>query len=118
MTSFARLRTAPNRGPPVRLRGGGLSFADMAIDGPRAVWRFIARSGKRVGVTIGGLVLVIAGVIMLVTPGPGILVVVLGLALLATEYAWAERALDKIRERSKVALARARRSLRRRPRAE
>lgn len=88
----------------------------MAIDGPRAVLRFLTRSGKRLAVTIGGVVLVILGVVLLVTPGPGILVVLLGLALLSTEYAWAERMLDKIRERSKGAYERARRTFGRPPR--
>ena len=90
----------------------------MAIDGPRAVWRFIARGGKRVGVTVAGLVLVTLGVVMLITPGPGILVVVLGLAVLATEYAWAERMLDKVKTRSRSAYERARRGLGRRPREQ
>ncbi|HEX9823643.1 MAG TPA: PGPGW domain-containing protein [Actinomycetota bacterium] len=88
----------------------------MAIDGPRAVLRFIARGGKRVAVTIAGVSVVVLGLVLLVTPGPGILVVILGLALLATEYAWAERMLDKIRQRSKDAYDRARRRFRRSPR--
>jgi uncharacterized protein (TIGR02611 family) len=41
---------------------------------------------------LGGLVLV-AGVIMIPYPGPGWLVVFAGLAILATEFAWAERVL-------------------------
>ena len=36
-----------------------------------------------------------AGLVMLVLPGPGIVVVVLGFAVLATEFVWAEVALDK-----------------------
>ena len=36
-----------------------------------------------------------AGVAMLALPGPGIIVIIVGLAILATEFAWAERALDK-----------------------
>lgn len=90
----------------------------MAIQGPRAVWRFLTRNGKRIGVTIAGLVLVLAGAIMLITPGPGLLVIALGLAVWATEYAWAERMLDKVRERSKDAYDRARRLMRRRPKPE
>jgi hypothetical protein len=39
-----------------------------------------------------------AGVAMLVLPGPGILVVLGGLVILATQFAWAERALDKVTE--------------------
>ena len=75
----------------------------MAIQGPRAVLRFLVRSGKRVGVTIAGLVLAVAGAIMLVTPGPGILVLLAGLAVLATEYAWAERMLDRVKARTRQA---------------
>jgi hypothetical protein len=37
---------------------------------------------------------------MMVTPGPGIVGIVLGLAILATEYAWAERWLAKAREKA------------------
>jgi uncharacterized protein (TIGR02611 family) len=58
------------------------------------VLRFIARSGKRIVVTAAGLVLVLAGIVMMVTPGPGILLIIAGLAVLATEYVWAERLLN------------------------
>ena len=49
--------------------------------------------------TLGTLVMV-GGLVMMVTPGPGVLGIVLGLAILATEYAWAERWLAKARERA------------------
>lgn len=75
----------------------------MAIQGPRAVLRFIGRSGKRVGVTLVGLALLAAGGLMLFIPGPGILVIVAGLAVLATEYAWAESMLDRVKERTRRA---------------
>ncbi len=44
-----------------------------------------------------GVVLVAAGTLMLVLPGPGLLVLLIGLALLATEFAWARRALDRLK---------------------
>ena len=47
----------------------------------------------RVGVTIGGPLLVVAGIAMLVLPGPGLVVIALGMALLALEYAWARTVL-------------------------
>ena len=47
----------------------------------------------RVGVTLVGPLLVLAGIAMTVLPGPGLVVVALGLALLALEYVWARRAL-------------------------
>jgi uncharacterized protein (TIGR02611 family) len=45
---------------------------------------------------IGGTVLVL-GVAMIVLPGPAIVVVPLGLAILATEFIWARRWLKKVR---------------------
>jgi uncharacterized protein (TIGR02611 family) len=53
---------------------------------------------------IGGTVVLI-GVAMLVLPGPGVLVIAGGLAILATEFIWARRAWRK----AKGTVARARR---------
>lgn len=47
---------------------------------------------------IGGSVLLI-GVIMIVTPGPAIIVIPVGLAILATEFAWARRYKEKLEEK-------------------
>lgn len=52
--------------------------------------RAIALATKIVVTTIGTLVLT-AGLIMMVTPGPGLVGIVAGLAILATEWEWAER---------------------------
>jgi uncharacterized protein (TIGR02611 family) len=41
-----------------------------------------------------GVVLIIAGIIMIVTPGPGLLVIFLGISILALELEWA-RELNK-----------------------
>jgi len=46
---------------------------------------------------VTGVVLVLAGILMLVLPGPGLLVILIGLALLATEFAWARRAFDRLK---------------------
>ena len=59
-----------------------------------AVWRFLRRNGKRIGVSIAGGALVLAGLVMLVLPGPGVLMIIAGLAILATEYVWAQRAMN------------------------
>jgi hypothetical protein len=69
----------------------------------KIVARFIGRNGKRVGVTIAGLVVLLAGAAMLVLPGPGILVIIAGLAILATEYVWAQRLLRIAKERANQA---------------
>jgi uncharacterized protein (TIGR02611 family) len=60
--------------------------------------RYIGRNGKRVAVTVVGFAFLLAGLVMMVTPGPGIVVILIGLAILATEWAWAERALDRAKQ--------------------
>jgi hypothetical protein len=62
---------------------------------PKEIACFIGRSSKRIAVTIVGGALVAAGLAMLVLPGPGILVVAVGFAVLGTEYAWAAAALER-----------------------
>lgn len=50
----------------------------------------------RVAFAAVGFAVLLAGLIMLVTPGPGIPVVILGLGMLALEFAWAERWLERV----------------------
>ncbi len=50
---------------------------------------------KRIFVGIGGGLVVIIGIIAIPYPGPGWLIVFAGLAILATEFEWAQRILDK-----------------------
>lgn len=64
---------------------------------PVDVVRFVARSAKRIVVTVVGAAFVLAGVAMLVLPGPGFLVVALGFAILGIEYVWAAVALERAR---------------------
>ena len=55
------------------------------------------------GVLLVGMGLVIAGIAMLVLPGPGWAAIILGLIVLASEYAWARRLLDPVRRWAKKA---------------
>jgi len=50
-------------------------------------------------VTIVGSAVLTAGLIMMVTPGPGLLGIVAGLAILATEWDWADRWLTTARRK-------------------
>jgi hypothetical protein len=79
------------------------------------VLRFIARSGKRIAITIGGFALILVGAVLSVpgVPGPGFLLIIGGLAVLGTEYAWARRTLDRARERARRATQLVRRKSRR-----
>jgi uncharacterized protein (TIGR02611 family) len=52
---------------------------------------------RRVLVFLIGMTLLIAGIVMLVLPGPGVLVIFVALALLATEFAWAGGLLKRAR---------------------
>jgi uncharacterized protein (TIGR02611 family) len=49
----------------------------------------------RAAVVLAGFVVVLAGLAMLVLPGPGLAVTAVGLALLALEFVWAERVLER-----------------------
>lgn len=62
----------------------------------------------RIGVAVLGGTITVLGAIFLVTPGPGWLVIFAGLGILASEFAWAERALIKTKM---VALQAAQRAL-------
>lgn len=44
-----------------------------------------------------GFTLLLAGVVMLVIPGPGWLTIALGLAVLAAEFVWARRLLNRLK---------------------
>lgn len=56
----------------------------------------LLRARKLVVAVVGGSV-VLVGIAMLVLPGPAILVIPLGLAILATEFLWARRWLKRAR---------------------
>jgi uncharacterized protein (TIGR02611 family) len=46
---------------------------------------------------VAGFTLLLVGVVMIVTPGPGWLVIFLGLSLLAAEFIWARRLMDRMK---------------------
>jgi uncharacterized protein (TIGR02611 family) len=58
----------------------------------------------RVAFATAGFVVLLAGVVMLVTPGPGIPVIILGLGMLALEFTWAERWLERLLEKAETAV--------------
>jgi len=46
---------------------------------------------------------ILAGVALLVLPGPGLLLIFVGLSILATEYVWAQRVLKTAKEKANQA---------------
>jgi len=53
---------------------------------------------RRIFLVIAGFTMLLAGGVMLVTPGPGMLVIFLGLGLLAAEFVWARRLMDRLKQ--------------------
>ncbi len=62
-------------------------------------------TAKRVVVEGAGWILVLLGIAALVLPGPGLLALFAGVALLATQYEWAERRLEPVKVRALQASA-------------
>jgi len=60
----------------------------------------LPRWARKGGITLAGIGIMAAGVVMLVLPGPGLAVILLGLAVLASEYDWAARLLATLRQRA------------------
>ncbi len=52
-----------------------------------------------VGIAVLGVAVILAGIVMLVIPGPGWLTIFLGLAILGTEFHWARRLTGWTKER-------------------
>lgn len=84
--------------PPPDGGDPSLGSLPMSLHPPAQLVRFILRSSKRIAVLVIGVALLAAGAVMLVVPGPGLLVIIGGLVVLATEFAWAEAMLDRARD--------------------
>jgi uncharacterized protein (TIGR02611 family) len=69
----------------------------------KVVARFIQQSGKRIAVTIAGFTVLIVGIAMLALPGPGLVLIIVGLGILSSEYVWAQRLLRKAKEKAEQA---------------
>lgn len=72
-------------------------------------WKRLPHPIRWIGVAIVGGTLIVVGVILLVLPGPGLLLIALGVAVLATEFAWAEATLRRMKSAGSAAVDKARR---------
>ena len=68
----------------------------------------LPRPVRVVAVAVVGGTVVLAGIAMLVLPGPGIVTILAGLALLATEFVWARRWLDRAKAAGRTGVDRGR----------
>ena len=56
------------------------------------------KSVLRIAKIVGGFLLLAAGIAMIALPGPGWLTIAAGLAILAGEFIWARRLLDRVKD--------------------
>lgn len=56
------------------------------------------QQAKRLVKVLIGFTLLALGVVMIATPGPGWLTIMLALGILAAEFVWARRLLDRLKE--------------------
>ncbi len=68
------------------------------------------RYARRLAVLVIGLTVVGIGAAMIVLPGPAVVVIPLGLAILGTEFVWARRLLDNMKERGLQSVRKAKRT--------
>ena len=57
----------------------------------------------RLAFGVAGILILLAGIVMLVTPGPAFVLIPIGLAMLSLEFAWAERLLEHSLEQAQIA---------------
>ncbi|MEW6002871.1 MAG: PGPGW domain-containing protein [Nitrospirota bacterium] len=53
---------------------------------------------KKIIIGVVGFTVLAIGILLIVLPGPAFIVIPIGLAILATEFAWARRLLKKVKE--------------------
>ena len=52
---------------------------------------------KRIFIAVIGFTILTIGIILIVFPGPAFIVIPIGLSILATEFVWAKRLLEKVK---------------------
>lgn len=55
---------------------------------------------RKAAITVLGWILVLGGLAALVLPGPGLLLLLVGLVVLSQEYEWAERRVDPVKDKA------------------
>ena len=55
---------------------------------------------RRIFLILVGFTLLLLGIIMIFTPGPGTPVILLGLGLLGAEFVWARRIMERVKRQS------------------
>ena len=72
---------------------------DSSATLPPGNGKLLVRHVRRVVVFVLGISVLLVGIVMIVSPGPAVVVIPLGLGILATEFLWARRILDSLKRR-------------------
>ncbi len=67
-------------------------------DQPTSFWQQNIKIARRIIVAVVGTTVLLFGIALILLPGPAVIVIPIGLAILATEFAWARHWLKKIRQ--------------------
>ena len=62
----------------------------------------ILKDIKKIFILLIGITILLIGLALLILPGPGILTIILGLVILASEFIWAKRLLMKLKKQANV----------------
>jgi len=65
------------------------------------MWIETLRQARRIVIAVIGFTVLLLGVVMIVTPGPGWLVILLGLSILSVEFVWARHLMKRIKQTGK-----------------
>lgn len=57
----------------------------------------VLKQARRVVVLVFGVTVLVLGIALLVLPGPAFIVIPIGIAILATEFVWAKRLLNRMK---------------------
>lgn len=75
----------------------------------RYMWTVAYKTGRKFVIALCGGTIALFGVLLLLTPGPGMLVIPIGLAILGLEFAWARRWLRHLKQHAESAVNKIRR---------
>ena len=90
----------PPAGRSARLRAAALSAEQATGEKEKTREQAKRHVLVRLALALVGTMVTLAGLAMLVLPGPGIVVVILGLGILAQVFPWAERLLTFAKQKS------------------
>ena len=66
----------------------------------KMTYEMLYKQIRKLAIFLIGISIVLIGCILFFTPGPAIIVIPIGLAVLATEFIWAKKLLNKFKEKT------------------